>query len=126
MTLIRTYRLQGVVCGLLLLGGLFVWRNATSLVPPAESAASSATTLVTGQDSTAGLASLLQRYTARQDVLRLCLEEWHKAALPHYPHMQAKAAQMQQVITEYSGPPRNDQRLLDGYQRLSRIVQTKG
>lgn len=126
MTLVRTYRLHGVVVGLLLLGGLFVWRNTTSLVPPTESAAGSDATMVAGQDSTTGLASLLQRYIARQDLLRLCLEEWHKAEFHNHPRMPAKFTQMQQVITEYSGQPRNEQRLVDGYRALSRIVQTKG
>ncbi len=53
-TLVRQYRLLGLVIGLLLLAGLFVWRNAVSFVPAyAEESAGTRDDAVAGKDSAA-------------------------------------------------------------------------
>jgi hypothetical protein len=76
-TLVRKYRLHGLVAGLLLLAGLFIWKNSVSFVPalPEEESA----THVIGKDSAAGFVNLLRRHIPAKDVLAICLTEWKKS-----------------------------------------------
>jgi hypothetical protein len=76
--LMRKYRLQGLAAGLLLLAGLFIWKNATSLVPP--HADESGEEFVAGKDATSGFVNLLRRNIPRRDVFAICFAEWKKSA----------------------------------------------
>ena len=66
--LMRKYRLHGLAAGLLLLAGLFIWKNASSLVPP--QAEQEQQGYIAGKDSAAGFVNLLRRSIAPRDLLR--------------------------------------------------------
>jgi hypothetical protein len=72
--LVRRYRLQGLVLGLLITAGLFIWKSAAGFppVPPRRQ------TAVTGEDSTAAFVNLLRRNIRREDVVKTCVEQWRK------------------------------------------------
>jgi hypothetical protein len=76
-TLIRRYRMQGVVGVLLVLGLLFIWRNSTSLLPFQDARVESGEVL--GRDSKQGMLTLLQRSIPRESVLDVCVAEWDRA-----------------------------------------------
>ncbi len=76
--LMRKYRLHGLAAGLLLLAGLFIWKNATSLVPPHADEAGEE--FVAGKDAAAGFVNLLRRNIPRRDVFGVCFAEWKKSA----------------------------------------------
>jgi hypothetical protein len=76
-TLMRRYRLGGLLAGLLVLAIFSVWKNAACLVPATEIASASDEVLV-GKDSFAGFVNLLRRNIAPRDLLRVCVEEWSK------------------------------------------------
>ena len=76
--LMRKYRLHGLVAGLLLLAGLFIWKNASSLVPP--HAEEERRDCIAGKDSAAGFVNLLRRSIAPRDLLPVCFAEWKKSA----------------------------------------------
>lgn len=78
MTLVRRYRLHGLFFGLVLLALLFVWKNATTLVPRIERSAARA-----GQPANAmershqeGLDNLLARFVPAEQLLDTCLDVW--------------------------------------------------
>jgi len=75
--LMRKYRLHGLAAGLLLLAGLFIWKNATSLVPP--SADGRRDDFIAGKDAAAGFVNLLRRSIAPRDLLAVSFAEWKKA-----------------------------------------------
>jgi hypothetical protein len=75
--LMRKYRLQGLIAGLILLAGLFVWKHSFSLVPPLEE--KRLERFIAGKDSAAGFANLLRRYIAPRDLLAACFGEWKKS-----------------------------------------------
>ncbi|MCD6052645.1 MAG: hypothetical protein K0Q55_4063 [Verrucomicrobia bacterium] len=76
-SLIRKYRLYGVAFALALLAGLFVWRNALSLVPPEEdSPATSAQ--VAGRDAGSGFLNLLFRSVKPKELLAVSYQEWRR------------------------------------------------
>ncbi len=77
-TLMRKYRLQGLVAGLLLLAGLFIWKNSSALVPPLEEETRG--NIVTGKDSASGFVNLLRRGISPGNVLAACFGEWKKSA----------------------------------------------
>jgi hypothetical protein len=80
-TMVRRYRLEGAAALLMLTGLLFIWRNATSLLPLRLA---SEEAIVLGRDTKQGMLSLLQRSVARDDLIAVCLAEWEKAR-PLFP-----------------------------------------
>jgi hypothetical protein len=103
--LIRKYRLHGLALALLVLAGLFVWKNSLSLVPPL--AAEKLARHVVGKDSTAGFVNLLRRNIPTQDVLNVCFTEWTKSLLMgrHYTITGVDQAQAE-MEAENARPPR--------------------
>ena len=79
MSLARKYRLYGVMAGILVLAGLFVWKNGVPFVPPhADELPALAGGLAAGKAAAAGLENLLRRSIGRGNLLAVCLEEWRK------------------------------------------------
>ena len=72
--LMRKYRLHGVIGALVLLAGLFIWKNSISLVPPAPDEAQK--NFVTGKDAAGGFVNLLRRNIPPAKILDVCFEEW--------------------------------------------------
>lgn len=80
--LVKRYRLQGVVAGLVLLAALFVWKNATRFLPARPEGGDDGD-VVLGRDSARGFSNLLRRSIKPADLLRVCVEEWrHGGAHP--------------------------------------------
>jgi len=77
-SLMRQYRLHGLAAGLLLLAGLFIWKNATSLVPP--HAGEARQDFVAGKDSASGFVNLLRRNISPREIFGVCFAEWKKSA----------------------------------------------
>lgn len=78
-SLLRDYSLHWVVAVALVLGALFVWRNALSLVPPAIDPAGTPHAPDPGRDCASGLANLLRRNVPQREILAACLNEWVKS-----------------------------------------------
>lgn len=80
-TLARKYRLHGLVAGLLLLIGLFLWQSLTPFLPALATRGAEAT-LVAGRGASEGLVNLLRRAVPPGDVLAVCAQEWRKTFDP--------------------------------------------
>lgn len=76
MTLIRRYRLHGVLFGFILMGLLFVWHHGATLLPRQDLAARPAPTSQTERSHQDGLDNLLSRFIPREQLLDTCLREW--------------------------------------------------
>ena len=74
MALSRTFHLQGFLMGLLVLAGLFVWRNLAGFPPDMSIPARR-----TGRDSLTGLSILLARNVPEDRLIEICLEERQKS-----------------------------------------------
>jgi len=75
--LLRKYRLYGVIGALVLLAGLFIWKNSVSLVPPhAEELRKE---YIAGKDAAGGFVNLLRRNIPPAKILDACFEEWSKS-----------------------------------------------
>ena len=101
--LMRKYRLHGLAAGLLL-AGLFIWKNASSLVPP--HAEQERRDYIAGKDAAAGFINLLRRSIAPRDLLPACFAEWKKTAAQAGQGSASRRQQAEVVFqTENSLPP---------------------
>jgi len=104
--LMRKYRLHGLAAGLILLAGLFIWKNSTSLVPP--HAEEKKDDFVAGKDAASGFVNLLRRSIAPRDLLVTCFAEWKKSAAPSGKFSSAKLRQAEAIFqSENSLPPKD-------------------
>ena len=102
--LLRKYRLHWVAAGLLLIAGLFVWKNSTSFAPPYPEERTA--DVVLGRDAAAGFVNLLRRNVPARDVLNVCFAEWTKSLLQGNTHLIARVDQAQTALeAENSRPP---------------------
>jgi len=77
-TLVRKYRLHGMVAALLVVALLFVWSNAVPFVPPAESSGGRREG-IEGRDASAGFVSLLKRNIPPGELVPACVAEWRRS-----------------------------------------------
>lgn len=70
------YRLQGVFIAFLLIAVLYIWKNGVHFVPPQEDSDKSGRSVKSEKDQLDALVSLLQRYIARENLLKTCITEW--------------------------------------------------
>jgi hypothetical protein len=103
-SLMRRYHLHGLVAGLLLLAGLFIWKNLAGFAPPGPEEKADA--YVAGKDSAAGFVNLLRRHVAPRELLNVCVAEWGKS-FPRQMVSPARRERVQAVINaEKARPPR--------------------
>jgi hypothetical protein len=76
-TLMRKYHLEPAIGVLLVTALLFLWRSASSLLPPTHSDQAEA---VAGRDAQEGMVSLLERSLPEKDLLSTCYNEWTRTA----------------------------------------------
>jgi len=119
--LVRRYRLDGLVIALVLLAGLFVWKNTVRFVPPRaeEEAGNDA---VAGKDSAAGFANLLRRSISSSEILSVCLAEWKRTRARGCSDLNAKMEQAAAVIAGEQARPARDRDPVEGYRRISGIL----
>jgi len=120
--LLRRYHLQGVLLGLLLVAGLFVWQSSAPLVPPfPDEPGESRAALVQGRESTAGFASLLRRSVPPVDILSVCFAEW-KTACARQPRAAARLADVEKIMAAEQALPPGSRRPAEAWQAMQRIL----
>ncbi len=115
--LARKYRLHGLFWGILLLAGLFVWKNSTYFVPPRDDdALTEDYDFASERDTTEGMISLLRRNIPPADILGVCVKEWEKSLNPGREFPSDKLEQIKALADE--DPVR-------GYQAICQILSKK-
>jgi hypothetical protein len=100
MKLVSALHLQGILFGLLIPVGLFVWKYSTSFPPAARSGP---TQHIEGRHSFSGLVALLRRNLASADLASACWQAWLKGA-PRVPTIERRA-QVEQELTAKDAQP---------------------
>ena len=121
MTLVRRYRLHGVVAALVVVALLFVWKNAVSLVPKREDATAAMADAGLGRDSSAALVNLLRRSIPVGAVLAVCADEWRRTFSRAGSGVEAQEAQMQAIIKAEQTSPRRDPAA--AYRRICEVLR---
>ncbi len=121
--LMRKYRLFWVVGALILLAGLFIWKNSLSLVPPHE--AEKRHEYITGKESAGGFVNLLRRNIPPANLLPTCFAEWKKSAARSGKYSTARIQQAEitfQIETSLEPALRNP---VQAYRAVSATLETR-
>ena len=124
-TLIKQYQLHRFAGFLALFSLLFIWRNASYFVPPAEGVAIVSENRMSARDSSSGLASLLRKNINKNKVLDVCVSEWGKSFVQDNDASKLNAAHLQKM--QFMVNPGNEDSPVikdpvNGYVRLCRIL----
>jgi hypothetical protein len=120
-TLLRKYRLHGLIAGLLALAALFVWKSAASFLPR-DRAAGENDRIIAGRDSYSGFTNLLRRGLRPKELLLACVAEWRKSAPRVSPELDRKIARAAESGDEPREKRSSAAPLLPRYEEISRII----
>lgn len=123
MTLVRRYRLHGVVFGFALLGILFVWHHATTLIPRSNLTPRATPASATERSHQDGLDNLLARFIPRRELLDTCVKEWSQ----QFQH-DAKLPQVRQIAASRTRGEKKDiteDELVAAYNEIARELHHK-
>jgi hypothetical protein len=122
-TLMRRYRLHGLVFSLMAVAGLFVWKNASGLVPPPAEPPGEGGPIIAGRDSASGFVNLVRRSVAPAEIINVCFAEWKKSGARLAAVSPAQRRAIEQRVEQQAGrePRRRDP--LEDYRAISRILQ---
>ncbi|MEI7731555.1 MAG: DUF4350 domain-containing protein [Verrucomicrobiota bacterium] len=121
-TLIRQYHLHGVLAALIVFALLFVWTNATSLVPPIDETAQGT---VMGRDATAGFLNLLRRNIQPREILFVCLQEWRRSVARGRNEYADRSARMEAAIRADDEAGLRRRNPAETYRELCRLADGK-
>lgn len=125
-SLARKYRLHGVLAGLLLVAGLFIWKSSYSLVPPASSRKVPVEDGIGGRDSASGLINLLRRTVGPGEILFACYNHWKASGGQQVAgHSPSKLERMQALVAQEQARPAKQRQPVETYQTLTRILAEK-
>jgi hypothetical protein len=122
-TLMRKYRLHGLAAGLILLAGLFIWKNSTSLVPSRADALEE--NFVAGKDSASGFTNLLRRSISPRDLLATCFAEWKKSGAQTGKISSARFHQAETIFEAENSLPNKNRNAIGTYQKISEALGTR-
>ena len=124
--LIRKYRLHGLVIGLLLLAGLFVWKNAVAFVPPSEAESKDARAdTVAGRESAAGFVNLLRRSIPSSEILAACMAEWTKTSGHDRAVTGLRSERVARVMADEEAKPVRHRNATEAYRQISKILSER-
>lgn len=125
MTLVRKYRLHGVLGVFFILAGLFIWKNSMSFTPRHDVESPGPSTSSRGRDSVAGLNNLLRRSISSSSVLSVCALEWRRS-FAHDPKGQvAKDKEVKAVINRERALPIRQRDPVRAYQTICKILERR-
>ncbi len=114
--LARKYRLHGILPGVVLLAGLFVWKNASSFPPRRRAAVSDGSGHAAGRDSGEAFLNLLRRNIPPREILRACLDEWARSFPRALPEGSETLSRARAAAAGRQDP-------VDGYRRIAQILK---
>ena len=121
-TLMRSYRLEWLIASLILLAGLFIWKNSSSLIPPYVEV--DAQQYVIGKDAASGFINLLRRNVPRADLLGACLSEWKKAIPLSGKRAEERIQQVEAVFNAENSLAVKQRDPIRAYRAIAEILQT--
>lgn len=121
MTLVRRYRLHGVLAGLALIGGLFLWRNMTTLIPRRERALAAQTEIERTQH--AGLDNLLVRFVPPAAIIATGVREWRH----HFAKTPKGGAVLRayEAMDDTADTPKDKETIVTMYNRLVQAARQR-
>jgi hypothetical protein len=122
VSLIRRYRLTWLLGGLIVVAGLYVWKNSTSLVPRRSEA--DLEVHIQGRDSAAGFVNLLRRSIPVDEVLAVCFAEWRKSG-SRTALSPSRVAAAESAYQNESSLPKKNRDSIRAYNTISDTLRRK-
>lgn len=116
------HRLGAVLAALLVLAALFIWRNATSLLPPSDEAGDDARPRPDGFESRDGFVNLIRRHVPPAALASVCLREWRRTAPPADPRLARRSAAMESALRDAGDGARDP---VSTYRTLQTVLTEK-
>lgn len=123
-SLTRKYRLYGGAAALLVLAGLFVWKNSSSLAP-ARTEAQGASDVIAGRNASAGFIGLLRRNISTDRILGVCLDEWRKSFSRSSKYSPREKAAVEEVAKTEDALPPKERQAVNTYEKIRKILHPK-
>ena len=119
---LRRHRLHWILIALLSVAGLFVWRNAVPLVPPATGSGDGPPAVEADRSAAQGLTNLLRRHIPPGKLLDVCLDQWERAyeKNPRFPASRRERAKRAVERTAASSGVNTDP--VRGYRTVCRVL----
>ena len=114
-SLIRRYRLHGLIAGLVLWALLYIWRNNRPF-PPVPSAPSNDGFRLSGQDADSALVGLIARHLPDDRLVATCVREHEKSLGRPGSDTDERLARIKRLASEAGGDP------VTTYQSICRIL----
>ncbi len=114
ITLARKYHLEGLGVVLLVLLGLFIWKNSSSFLPARTEIVDSDDSIA-ALDASSGLANLLRRNIPSAALMKTCLDEWEGSRHGARFYSEAKIRR----VRDLAGRPGD---AAERYREISRIL----
>jgi hypothetical protein len=124
-TLMRRYQLHGLICGLLLVAGLFIWKNASSLVPPVPEGDAEHGPVIAGRDSSSGFVNLLRRGIAPAELINVCFAEWKKSGARLAAISPAQRREVEQLVQQQAAQDPRHRRPVENYRDIMQIFKRR-
>jgi hypothetical protein len=121
--LMRKYHLQGLGTGLVLLAGLFIWKNSVRLVPPF--ADEKPENVIVGRDAASGFVNLLRRSVAPRELLATCFAEWKKSAARKGNISATRFQQAEAIFSSEIALPNRSRNPIETYRKISKTLGTR-
>jgi hypothetical protein len=125
--MVRRYRLHGFFLGLLVLGAVYMWKNASGLVPPdaATEGRRFGDAAVRGADATTGFGRLLRRHVPARSLLSTCYRTWFASRARGPSFTAAVADEVIRTIEAEEAKPARHRDLAAAYNAVARAVKAK-
>lgn len=111
------YRLHGGILALMVLAGLFIWKNGSSLAPP-RNATAAGSDFIPGRSTSAGFVALLRRNISRSALLATCVEEWRRTFAQSTRYTAGEKAAVEEILREEIARPARERNLISAYQKI--------
>ena len=125
-SMMRRYRMHGIVGAFLALALLFLWRSAASFLPrqPTASAALAGADIA-GRDTAAGLVNLLRRGIRSTELLKACFAEWKHSLVASGGCSKERLDRMEKVMMSHDDSPAGEVTVINTYRELNRAWKEK-
>jgi len=117
------YRFHWFAAGIVLLIILFVWKNSVSFVPPQKNEyEGNEESFASDKDYSQGLISLLRRNIPRENILKVCVEEWEESIEQGKMVNPDKLERIKDVVERKEQKAKKDHDTVNGYKTINEIL----
>ena len=118
--IVAAITLVGIPASLMLLAGLFLWKNSLVFIPPLEPRKED---FIAGKEAFTGFVNLLRRNIRKRDLLDICFAEWEKSFRKNVKQTSAKYSRAESIVQAHKAGPQNQNATFGAYRELCQLLK---